>query len=1155
VSKTGVTSNAVEIEEALAFVDYLRLRDWKIGIDQDLAVRRVFKESASARAATPHRVKVWLASTLAHDPREQNAIFVLFDDWLAERRKVRQRRVASLPVTPDEPPERDRRGLAIGATSVIVVVVLLLAWVFFQVFTSGQATNEPARTTFEQPINESGGTSTIVVLLAVIGSTAGLAFAALLLFRHGRRMQLRAMYGDSAALEQHLLNVSGQAAGDAMVRALWRELRVLRPTEAADLDIERTIDATLRGGGCFAPAYKVRKRSPEYVMLIDRVSAGDHLSAISEALVDCLKEGEVPLTAYTFHSDPRVCWNPNRPEEVFSLREIAALHHDDRLVLLTDGAGLIDPYRGTPYRWVDWFSAWTERAIITPVPRHDRGARERMLAAAGFAFVTAADQDVTALASAFDPAARRAADDERDVPGIPRMIARDPRRWLDRETPDDDDVHTMRRQLRVTLGAAGYRWLCACAVYPALDPRLTRHVGSVLGITSQPLLLAISRLPWFRAGRMPEWARLLFISDLAREDEMAVRDALGKLIDTSLDALASGFALPITTRVPWVERVLRRMRIHDASAAMPLGSDFRDHVFLDFMDGRKPSALQFEVKEFVAAVLKRRTVDAAPPPPPPKPEPVKAPVEVPVYQVFTGAARVFLILLSYLAFIPLLPLIPRLVGRKRDPEIVWHASNGLAMWLTMTVMSVGSLILSEIPSQNIGFTYLSCLLWLGYLTLSIIGTIHALRGRRLRIWLVSRLADKFAGAEATAGIAPAPIAIARLPQSELGAAAALIIAAALVEWVHAKVLIGAYADAFNSSLPTHRVFAIVSLCLSIPAAAIADRLNGHARSALAGIVMTFVGSVILLGPIVFTQYLAITLIAIGCALARPSLVAYLGDRFNVDASGPRYYARFAIALIVANWLGMGLADVFGTGPIVPIAAALAFVFFWVFTDVRLFEPYQHRLPVGGVTIATSRQSVMALAIAFVSFAFAIGISRVTASVALGDNATKLEHSVNFGYVSIAIAILAVLAAAAFRRGEDQERGLPKGSTAVLYAAAVIALLLAAGLVALFTSTLYDRSFIGVVWGPTLLAQFLGQGAILLTLARVTQRTNRAAIMAMWVALLDLSLLVPLQMWEPVVAILTVCLGTLIVFGAPTVVAIALYRKLTRRINTVRAVPS
>ena len=86
--------------------------------------------------------------------------------------------------------------------------------------------------------------------------------------------------------------------------------------------------------------------------------------------------------------------------------------------------------------------------------------------------------------------------------------------------------------LRAQLGRFGYQWLCASAVYPRLRFAFSCYLGSALAQThrrspiSEPEMLALFRLPWFRTGFMPQDLRIRLLADLEAETREAALSAI-----------------------------------------------------------------------------------------------------------------------------------------------------------------------------------------------------------------------------------------------------------------------------------------------------------------------------------------------------------------------------------------------------------------------------------------------------------------------------------------------------------------------------------------------------------------------------------------------------------------------------------------------------
>lgn len=122
--------------------------------------------------------------------------------------------------------------------------------------------------------------------------------------------------------------------------------------------------------------------------------------------------------------------------------------------------------------------------------------------------------------------------------------------------------------LEKKLGPFPYRWLQACAVFPALRFPITLELGAALAAAdgvpqpSEQELLKLIALPWFRQGWMPGTVRDLLLTVQSPEDRETTRAALARmsyaLVDSALpvDAFGSVTVAQIAKDVPkdWTKR-------------------------------------------------------------------------------------------------------------------------------------------------------------------------------------------------------------------------------------------------------------------------------------------------------------------------------------------------------------------------------------------------------------------------------------------------------------------------------------------------------------------------------------------------------------------------------------------------------------------------
>ncbi|HEX7681182.1 MAG TPA: DUF4870 domain-containing protein [Thermoanaerobaculia bacterium] len=132
-----------------------------------------------------------------------------------------------------------------------------------------------------------------------------------------------------------------------------------------------------------------------------------------------------------------------------------------------------------------------------------------------------------------------------------------------------------------------------------------------------------------------------------------------------------------------------------------------------------------------------------PPPPPPPPPPggsYTPPPPPPPGGAAPNSDRTIMLVLSYLGILCLIPLL----AKKDDPEVQWHAKNGTALFGVEVIIFIVRimLIFVRIPFLGCGLAVIFCAVWLGFLALSIVCIMKAVKGERFRIPVVTDFAEK-----------------------------------------------------------------------------------------------------------------------------------------------------------------------------------------------------------------------------------------------------------------------------------------------------------------------------------------------------------------------------------------------------------------------------
>ncbi|HXG57922.1 MAG TPA: DUF4870 domain-containing protein [Thermoanaerobaculia bacterium] len=105
-----------------------------------------------------------------------------------------------------------------------------------------------------------------------------------------------------------------------------------------------------------------------------------------------------------------------------------------------------------------------------------------------------------------------------------------------------------------------------------------------------------------------------------------------------------------------------------------------------------------------------------------------------------GSDRTLMVVLSYLWILALIPLLTK----KEDPDVQWHAKNGLALFGVEIAFWIVTIIAGQfVPGMlGCGLATIECAIWIGFLVLRVILIVKGVGGQRMRIPVVTDLAEK-----------------------------------------------------------------------------------------------------------------------------------------------------------------------------------------------------------------------------------------------------------------------------------------------------------------------------------------------------------------------------------------------------------------------------
>ena len=305
----------------------------------------------------------------------------------------------------------------------------------------------------------------------------------------------------------------------------------------------------------------------DFVALLDRQSPRDHLADYNMQVIATLRDGGLFVELAEFDDDPSLC-RIARTGEFVRLDTLVHRVSDSVFLLFASPEQLIDPASDRLRPAVLALKNARRKVLLTPRLVAGSSGLERQLSRRlGLIVIATTPDSIGTLKSLLLETGRLpVAASDRDNGRQGRFDAlfdfmeERPGRWMQSIGPRSADRRRLSQLLRAALGSPGLSWLSAVTVYPELRWPLTLSLKAIMDGTTQrrPFLdgelLAVSRLPWFRRGWMPDWSRSLLQDALSEEQRRKARrtilDAIGlgqskggrggENLDVHLDDPASG---------------------------------------------------------------------------------------------------------------------------------------------------------------------------------------------------------------------------------------------------------------------------------------------------------------------------------------------------------------------------------------------------------------------------------------------------------------------------------------------------------------------------------------------------------------------------------------------------------------------------------------
>lgn len=341
---------------------------------------------------------------------------------------------------------------------------------------------------------------------------------------------------DKAPYEIPFENREGEINKTPLQFSMANVLRRRQEGSRQMLDVPRTIERTVGGGGYLDLQFRYNTRPTDYLFLIDEASAESHLARLFMYLTETLRDQDVHVDYWTYRGHFDRFWNPAY-QGFLTLEQLQKNYSDRKLIVFGNADELLDLNRSKDT--IDTFESWKYRLLVTPRPLSSWSSKEKQL----YRYFPVFPANLQSLMEAV-----RLIEKEWEPEDLPAAF-NDWKNQLERKVPEDPDSdirwrHWPEYKNYLKRHPELLPWLKALVVHPELRWDLTIAIGKALDapVTFDNLLI-LSRIPAFTEGRFPVrvWREIWPQLDLEQE-WIARRKVKSELEAISAEAVQGSYA-------------------------------------------------------------------------------------------------------------------------------------------------------------------------------------------------------------------------------------------------------------------------------------------------------------------------------------------------------------------------------------------------------------------------------------------------------------------------------------------------------------------------------------------------------------------------------------------------------------------------------------
>ncbi|MBF0451491.1 MAG: formylglycine-generating enzyme family protein, partial [Candidatus Magnetomorum sp.] len=593
------------------FMNLLKTHGFQLGVDHYINVQQMI--AMQPDTLTPDQLKLVFCPIIASNAKEQALFYRLFDGYFKHHlSKATQEQIpASTPKAiksqaPSRPLEKWIRYLIIPVVLILTICMINKLFVLSEIDMpkAAQVQKNVSPATDQhgelEKITISFNDVPQVIIPPTFYQKYGLAlkwlatilpFLLFLIFTWLRLNQRQVILEkhEQGKMPSSWFQTTFQAPNINFLRSKrfyesTKQLRQRLQSNITQLDIDATVDTSVRAFGCPILCYKHLTRPPEYLVLIQVNGNRDHFAGFSDSLYLLFKNEDILVNRYFFYNDPRICFQDDH-DTTYPLEELISHYHNCRLFIYTQGDHFLDPFTGNLEVWLEDILQFQNRALFTPTAASQWGLREVKLSRF-FIVLPALMDGLYAVVNYFE---------------YPHKYR--PKNWMNRDNETiSENASENIQALKKYLSPASFRWLCACAIYPELHWHLTIRLACEF-IPSNELtefdIIQFIRLPWFIDGTIPDHMRHALIHALPSTDQKKVREIIFKVLEENdISEGDPGFDLYTLTMAlqKWslsYENKRRKKYFYDQLSRVPKEAILQNYVLIRLLDTIPRSPLLF----------------------------------------------------------------------------------------------------------------------------------------------------------------------------------------------------------------------------------------------------------------------------------------------------------------------------------------------------------------------------------------------------------------------------------------------------------------------------------------------------------------------------------------------------------------------------------